>query len=270
MGRLDGKVAYITGAARGQGRSHAVRMAKEGADVILLDSCAPFSESITYVPSTSEDLQMTVKLVSEAGGRVLAEEVDVRDFAGQRDLAARGVEEFGHIDIVVANAGICSFILMLEITEDHWREILDVNLTGAWNTIRATLPHMLEEDNGGSVIITSSAAGIKGMPYLAHYSAAKHGVVGLMKTCALEYAQSMIRFNTVHPTGVNTTLAGDPNVIELIGKDPDFAYSATQNPMPIPYVEPEDVSDVMVFLASDEAQYITGHAMTVDGGFTIK
>lgn len=270
MGRLEGKVAYITGAARGQGRSHAVRVAQEGADVVLIDACSSFSDNITYPSATKEDLELTVKLVEKEGRRVIAEQADVRDFDAQSRVVARAMDEFGHIDIVCANAGICSFIPMLEITEAHWREMIDVNLTGVWNTIRATLPSMLAADNGGSVVITSSAAGIKGMKYLAHYSAAKHAVVGLMKTCALEYADSMIRFNTIHPTGVNTPLAGDPNVIRLIQEDEGFAYSATQNPIPVPYVEPEDVSNLVVFLGSDESQYVTGHTMTVDAGFTIK
>ncbi len=269
-GRVAGKVAFITGGARGQGRSHAVRLAQEGADIVLVDICAPVSPTVNYPPAELSDLEMTAKLVEAEGRRAIARVADVRDRQALEAVALEAVVKFGKIDIVCANAGICSFISALEITQEHWQEMIDVNLTGVWNTLQATVPHMVERDEGGSVIITSSAAGLKGMTHLAHYSAAKHGLVGLMKTFALEFAPNMIRFNTVHPTGVNTLLASDPRVWELMEADEMWAFRNAINPMPVPYVEPSDVTNAVLFLASDESMYVTGHTMTVDAGFQAK
>src|SRR6187402_1130823 len=199
MGRLEGKVAFVTGAARGQGRSHALRLAEEGADIVAVDVCRQLA-SVPYPMATPEDLTETAKLVEDLDRRIVVREADVRDSARLADVVAEGIGEFGRLDIIVANAGIVSMAPTLELDEDSWQEMIDVNLTGVWKTLKAAVPAMIEAGNGGSVIITSSAAGLRGFANIAHYVAAKHGVVGLMKTLAQELAPHMIRVNTVNPT----------------------------------------------------------------------
>jgi SDR family mycofactocin-dependent oxidoreductase len=277
MGRVDGKVAFITGAARNQGRSHALRLAAEGADIIAVDLCEPVKSIEMYPPATEEDLAETVRLVEELDRRVLATKADVRDSGALREAVDAGVAEFGRLDIVCANAGVFEIQPALELTDDAWREMIDINLTGVWNTCRAALPHLIEGGRGGSIVITSSTAGLKGIPNTVHYTAAKHGVVGIMRTLANEFAQHSIRVNSVHPTGVDTVMIQNEKTWGLF--DPDNPHPtretaepvfASTNALPVPWVEPIDISNAILFLASDEARYITGVTLPVDAGYTVR
>ncbi|MEK6437787.1 mycofactocin-coupled SDR family oxidoreductase [Pseudonocardia sp. T1-2H] len=277
MGRVDGKVAFITGAARNQGRSHALRLAAEGADIIAVDLCEPVKSIEMYPPATEEDLAETVRLVEELDRRVLATKADVRDSAALRDAVDAGVAEFGRLDIVCANAGVFEIQPALEVTDDAWREMIDINLTGVWNTCRAALPHLIEGGRGGSIVITSSTAGLKGTPNTIHYTAAKHGVVGIMRTLANEFARHSIRVNSVHPTGVDTVMIQnektwglfDPENPQPTRETAEPVFAST-NALPVPWVEPIDISNAILFLASDEARYITGVTLPVDAGYTVK
>jgi len=275
MGRVEGKVALITGAARGQGRSHAVRLAQEGADIIAVDICAQ-ADSVPYPMATPDDLSTTVRLVEDLDRRILARQADVRDSAALADVVAEAIAEFGHIDILCANAGIASFGPSWELTDEVWQEMIDVNLTGVWKSTRAVIPHMLERGQGGSIIITSSTAGLVGFGNLAHYAAAKHGVVGLMKVLAVELAQHSIRVNTVHPTTVDTPMIDNPAVRQLFlpavegpSRDDAQALMKAMNALPVPWVEVVDISNAVLFLASDEARYITGIQLPVEAGATM-
>ncbi|MFJ9127739.1 mycofactocin-coupled SDR family oxidoreductase [Streptomyces sp. NPDC102340] len=269
MGRVEGKVALITGAARGQGRAHAVRLAEEGADIVAVDICHDISDALPYSLATKEQLDETVELVQNTGRRCLAVQADVRSYAEIRAAADAATTEFGRLDIVVANAGVMSAGRAWELSEEAWDVVVDVNLKGAWNTARATAPGMIEAGEGGSIVITSSAAGIRGHVHYAHYTASKHGVVGLMKALSNELAPHRIRVNTVHPTGVSDTgiTVGEP-VEELAVREPLFGLAA-MNPL-APYVEPRDIANAVLFLASDEARYVTGLQFTVDAGSTNK
>jgi len=273
---MEGKVAFITGAARGQGRSHALRLAQEGAEIIALDLCQPI-ESVPYPLPTGGDLAETVKLVEDLDRRIVAREADVRDFSQLQSVVAEGISEFGHIDVVCANAGIGSWAPALEMEEQMWQEMIDINLTGVWKTIRAAVAPMVERRQGGAVIITSSVAGLVGFPNLSHYSAAKHGVVGLMRVLVQELAPYMIRVNTVNPTTVDTPMVNNDAIFRLFRPDlenptRDDAAEALVglNALPIPWVEARDVSNAVLWLASDEARYITGVALPVDAGFLQK
>ncbi len=275
-GRVEGKVALVTGAARGQGQAHAVRLAEEGADIIAVDICGPI-DGVGYPPSTPDDLAATVKLVEETGRRIVASEADVRDYAALEKVIADGVAEFGRLDIVAANAGIASFGQAISISETSWQTMLDINLTGVWHTIKAAVPHIISGGNGGSLILTSSAAGLKGFMNCAHYTAAKHGVVGLMRTLAQELGPQMISVNTGHPTNVSTKMFlndGTYNLFRPDVADPaekDVVEVATiMNILPVPWVDPADISNAVLFLASDEARYITGVALPVDAGLLTK
>jgi SDR family mycofactocin-dependent oxidoreductase len=276
MGRVDGKVAFITGAARGQGRSHALRLAEEGADIIAVDLCRPV-ETAPYELATSDDLAQTAKLVENFDRRIVARQADVRDLGQLQDVVQEGLAELGHIDIVCANAGIASFVPALEMDEQTWHEMIDINLSGVWKTIRAAVPPMIEQGRGGSVIITSSVAGLFGFPNLASYSAAKHGVVGLMRVLTQELAPHMIRVNTVNPTTVDTPMIASDAIFRLIR--PDLEHPTKDdlgeafiglNSLPIPWVEPIDISNAVLWLASDEARYVTGVTLPVDAGFCQK
>lgn len=273
MGRVDGKVALITGAARGQGRSHAVRLAQEGAEIIAVDSCAN-AKTTPYAQATREDLDETVRLVEELDRRVLARVADVRDLDALQSAVADGVSEFGHLDIVAANAGIASFAPAWELSVETWQEMIDVNLTGVWKTCKATIPQMLEQGTGGSIVLTSSTAGLVAFGNLAHYTAAKHGVTGLMRVLAVELAQHGIRVNSVHPTIVNTDMVQNQAIYELFtgveGATREQATEAYQNvnALPIPWVDPVDISNAVLWLASDEARYVTGTTQVVDAGGT--
>lgn len=265
MGRLSGKVALITGAARGQGRAEAVRLAAEGADIIAIDIAGPITEYVKYKPATSDDLKQTARLVEDQDRRVAAYEADVRDYTALKQAVDAGIAELGRLDVVVANAGICNFGRVWELELDQWQSLIDTNLTGVFHTIKATVPTLIEGGRGGSVIITSSVAGLKGLPFLGHYAAAKHGITGLAKTLANELGEYDIRVNTIHPHGVRTGMGGDESLTETL------AGGGTLGAMFIPalpyeMVEPEDIANMVAFLASDEGKFITGSQMRVDLG----
>jgi SDR family mycofactocin-dependent oxidoreductase len=265
MARLEGKVAFITGAARGQGRSHAVRLAEEGADIIAVDIGSP------------TDLAQTVKEVEALDRRIVAGRADVRDFGGLTAALDDGVARLGRLDIVVANAGIVSFGTAEELTEQAWRDVIDVDLTGVWLTVKAAIPH-LRATGGGSITIMNSGAGLKGAPNLGHYAAAKHGVVGLMQSLANELAPDMVRVNTVHPSAVDTDMIHNQALYHQLLPDHQGDITRqeiepvfqTLNALPIPWVESVDVSNAVLFLASDEARYITGVTLPVDAGASVK
>jgi SDR family mycofactocin-dependent oxidoreductase len=267
-GRVEGKVAFITGAARGQGRSHAIRLAEEGADIIAVDVCHDYP-TVAYPLATEADLADTVKAVEALDRRIVAVPADVRDFAALKAAVDDGVAQLGRLDIVCANAGICTVQTWDQVTPAVWQDTLDTNLTGVWNTMVATAPHLIAA-GGGSIICTSSTAGIKGLPFLAPYVAAKHGVVGIARTMANELAQHQIRVNTVHPTGVNTSMANGLGGLEsLIGTDQNLG-PIFMNTLPVEMVDPRDISNAVLFLASDESRYVTGLEFTVDAGCTIR
>ncbi|MFC5951933.1 mycofactocin-coupled SDR family oxidoreductase [Pseudonocardia lutea] len=275
-GRVEGKVALITGAARGQGRSHAVRLAQEGADVIAVDLCGPLATVDKYPPATPADLAETVAEVEKLDRRIVARVADVRDRAALTAAVDEGVTELGGLDIAVANAGIASFGAAFEITDEMWQEMLDVNLTGVWNTARAAVPHLIER-GGGSLMFTSSIGGLKGIQNVGHYVSTKHGIVGLMRTLANELAPHRIRVNTIHPTNVDTDMIQNPGTWKLFAPDdpepsqekalPGFL---SLNALQVPWVEPIDISNAVLFLGSDEARYITGVTLPVDAGANVK
>jgi SDR family mycofactocin-dependent oxidoreductase len=278
-GRVAGKVAFITGAARGQGRSHAVRLAQEGADVIALDLAAEIESVKRIYPGASEaDLAETVAQVEALDRRIVATKADVRDLDAVKAALERGVAELGHVDIVCANAGIFLFGEPAhEVSETDWRDVLDINLTGVWQTCKAAIPHLIEQGTGGSIVITSSTAGLKGTPHVAPYTASKHAVVGLMRTLALELAPHRVRVNTVHPTGVATPMILNEPTYRLLvpgeehpTREQAAAVFTATNALPVPWVEPEDVANAVLFLASDEARYVTGTELKVDAGYTIR
>lgn len=276
MGRFHDKVALITGAARGQGRAHAVRLAEEGASVIAVDLCGQI-DSVRYQLATPADLDDTAELVQKAGGKIVTRIADVRDVAGLQSAVDDGIAHLGPISIVIANAGIMPVVG--DVAREHraWLDAIDVMLTGVVNTIDAALPSIVEAGRGGSVVITSSTAGLKGYANspdvatkgLLGYVAAKHGVVGVMRFYASAYAAQSIRFNTVHPTGVNTPMVANDAFASYVAEHPDFA-AAVQNIMPVDFVEAGDVANAVAFLCSDEARYITGVSLPVDAGFVTK
>ncbi len=276
-GRVEGKVAFITGAARGQGRSHAVRLAAEGADIIAVDVCTTFEKS-PALGATPEDLAETGALVKNLGRRIVTAEVDVRDHTALRDALDSGVEQLGRLDIVAANAGIGTTGVRLDrMDEDLWQEMIDVNLSGVWKSVKAAVPHLLAGGRGGSIILTSSVAGTKAYPHTGHYVAAKHGVVGLMRTFAVELGQHNIRVNSVHPTHVNSPMLMNEKTYRMFrpdlenpGPDDLEPICRTFHVLPIPWVSPEDISNAVLFLASDEARYITGVTLPVDAGSCLK
>ncbi|MFF0817082.1 mycofactocin-coupled SDR family oxidoreductase [Rhodococcus sp. NPDC003318] len=266
--RFDGKVAFITGAARGQGRAEAVKFASEGADVIALDACAKFA-STPYDGATEEDLAETVRLVEEQGRKIVATKADVRDFAAVTAALDAGLDAFGRIDIVVANAGICSAALSWEITPEQWQETIDVNLTGVFFTCKAAIPKLIEQGEGGSIVITSSVAGIKGVPFYGHYVASKHGVAGLTKTMANELGEHRIRVNSVHPHGVSTGMIMT-DMLPLLERFADSLAPTFMASIPDGFSDPEDVANVVAFLSSAEARHITGINMPIDLGNTAR
>jgi (+)-trans-carveol dehydrogenase len=276
MGRVDGKVALITGAARGQGRSHALRLAEEGADIVALDITAQIG-TVKPPMSSPEDLAETVKQVEELDRRILARQADVRDQGAIDAVVAEAVAEFGHIDIVAANAAIFTFGVGWEITDAEWQDIMDVNLTGVWHTLKAVAPPMIEAGRGGSIIITSSAAGLRGLTNMAAYVASKHGVVGLMRTFANELAPHRIRVNSVHPGSVATPMI--LNDVQAKQMRPDLEHPTRAeledsfggaHALPVGLLEPVDISNAVLWLASDEARYVTGVTLPVDAGLNNK
>ncbi|WP_328396028.1 mycofactocin-coupled SDR family oxidoreductase [Nocardia sp. NBC_00416] len=273
MGRVSGKVALVTGAARGIGRAQAIRLAEEGADIIAVDICGPV-ETVITPPAGPDDLAQTVRAVERTGAGIVAVTADVRDGAALREATAAGAARFGGLDIVCATAGITSSARAVDLTEEQWRTMLDVNLTGVWQTCKAATPLLIAR-GGGSMILTSSIAGLRGLVGVAHYTAAKHGVVGLMRSLAKELAPQHIRVNTVHPTNVDTPMIQNDMVRRSFRPDrenptrAEFAEAAkTMNLLDIPWVEPVDIANAALFLASDEARYITGAALPVDAGST--
>ncbi|MGK0742263.1 mycofactocin-coupled SDR family oxidoreductase [Leucobacter sp. Z1108] len=277
MGRLEGKVAFITGGARGQGRSHAVRLAQEGADIIVIDACEP-QPNVPSPPATEADLAETVRQVEELDRRIVARVADVR-VQEQLDAAvADGIAQFGRLDVVSANAGIAMTPALAHMmTDEEFMDMQDVNLAGVWRTAKAAIPQMIEAGNGGSIVLTSSEAGLKGYAHAASYVSAKHGVVGLMRTLAMELAPHMIRVNSIHPTQVDTPMIMNETIMKLFRPDienptkEDFAEASQHtNLLPIPWVEAVDISNALLFLASDEARYITGVTLPVDAGCFLK
>jgi SDR family mycofactocin-dependent oxidoreductase len=275
-GRVEGKVAFITGAARGQGRSHAIRLAQEGADIIAVDLCGQV-DSVPYAMATPDDLAETVQQVEALDRRIVATQADVRDYGAVKAAVEDGVAQLGRLDIVSANAGIFSFGTLEELDETHWQDMIDVNLTGVWHAAKATIPH-LRAAGGGSIILTSSTAGLQAIPNIGHYTAAKHGVVGLMRTLALELAPDFIRVNSVHPTVVNTDMIQNSATYELFASDLPVAERTKEalaprfqalNVLPIPWVEAVDISNAVLWLASDESRYVTGVTLPIDAGLLL-
>lgn len=270
--RFEDKVVFITGAARGQGREAAVRFAAEGANVIGVDLAAQL-ESIPYTMATPEDLATTVAQVEQVGGAMVSRVADVRDLAALEGAVAEGLERFGRLDMVVANAGVMATSLFTELSEAAWDEIVGTNLTGVWKTVRAAAPAIIEADRGGSVVVTSSIAGLKGMWVSAPYVASKHGVTGLMKTMALELSPNNIRVNSVHPSSVRTPMIENEYFTGVMRGDlenPTFEDVAdVLNPMQaldLPWLESADIANAVLWLCSDEARGITGVSLPVDGG----
>jgi SDR family mycofactocin-dependent oxidoreductase len=270
MGKLEGKVAFITGAARGQGRSHAIRLAQEGADIIAVDICQQIA-TVPYPMSTPADLAETAKQVEALDRRIFTAQADVRDVAALKEAFAAGTSELGPVDIVLANAGIAP--MSLHPQSRGWQDVVDVNLTGVYNTVETAIPSMIERGKGGAIVLTSSTAGINGIggetPGGLGYTAAKHGVVGLMRAYANYLAKHSIRVNTVHPTGVNTPMVVNDAMQEFLQQDPTMGQ-AMMNALPVDLVEPVDISNAILFLVSDDGRYVTGVTLPVDAGFTNK
>ncbi|MFE9320761.1 mycofactocin-coupled SDR family oxidoreductase [Nocardia sp. NPDC052278] len=270
MGKLAGRVAFVTGAARGQGRAHCVRLAERGADIIAVDVAGAVDFAIT-VPATTEELEETGRLVERTGRRALVARADVRDLEALTTVADEGVRRFGRLDIVVANAGTTAHGRMWELTEQQWDIAIEVNLNGTWKTIKATVPHMIAAGNGGSIIITSSAAGYRGYPQSGGYGASKTGLVGLCRTLAVEVAHYNIRVNTIHPNGVNTAMAVGPFVDGAAIPTPTDYESwlfkqVTITALPEGMQEPEDVAATVAFLAGDESRFMTGTQLLIGAG----
>jgi (+)-trans-carveol dehydrogenase len=277
MPRLQNKVALITGAARGQGRSHAIRLAEEGADIIALDICRDMP-TVTYGGATTDDLAETVAAVEDLGRRAVSHQVDIRDLEGLTLAVDAAVGTLGRLDIVCANAGIgLSPAPAQEMSSKVWQDMIDVNLTGSWHTTRATIPHIIDGGRGGAIVLMSSLAGLRAFPNMANYVSAKHGVTGLMRALAVELAPHMIRVNSVHTTTVDTPMVQHEDVYKAFRPDlenptrDDYKEASTaMNLMPIPWVESIDVSNAVLFLVSDDARYITGVPLPLDAGGTLK
>jgi (+)-trans-carveol dehydrogenase len=270
--RVKGKVAFVTGAGRGQGRSHAIRLAEEGADIIAVDICKPV-ETAPYPMSEPDDLRETVSLVEELGRKIHAVECDVRDLAALQAVLDEGVDRFGRLDIVAANAGISAFGTGEDLSEQNWQEMIDINLTGVWHTCKAAIPAIKKGGRGGAITITSSMAGVRAMQNIAHYVAAKHGVVGLMRALSLELGRESIRVNALLPTNVDTDMIMNQATFDLFrpdvenpGREEFIEAAFNMNSLPVACVEPRDISNALLFLASDEARYITGVCLPVDAG----
>jgi SDR family mycofactocin-dependent oxidoreductase len=271
MAPLSGKVAFITGAARGQGRAHAVKLASEGADIIAVDLCDQIA-SVPYQMATSDDLAATVKLVEDTGARIVANHADVRDRDSLATALQAGLDEFGRLDIVVANAGIAP----MKSGTDGWRDVIDVNLTGVHHTVEISIPPMITQGDGGSIVLISSAAGLAGIGSAdagaIGYAAAKHGLVGLMRVYANLLASHSIRVNSVHPAGVNTPMINNEFTRQWLAQlvaeadtPPDMG-----NALPVQVLEPEDIANAVAWLVSDGARYVTGVTLPVDAGFVNK
>jgi SDR family mycofactocin-dependent oxidoreductase len=269
MGALDGKTAFVTGAARGQGRAHAVKLASEGADVIAVDLCDQIA-SVPYPMATADDLAATVKLVEDTGARIVAREADVRDRDSLDTAMRAGVDEFGHLDIVVANAGIAP----MAAGDDGWHDVIDVNLTGVYHTVEVARPILVEQGAGGAIVLTSSAAGLVGIggldPGGIGYTAAKHGVVGLMRLYANILAPHSIRVNSIHPSAVRTPMIDNQFIRDWVERQIGEIEMDMGNALPVQFAEPQDIANAVAWLVSDAARYVTGVALPVDAGFVNK
>ena len=268
---LDGKVAFITGAARGMGRAHAAKLASEGADIIAIDVCAGF-EITDYPGATAEDLTETVKLVESQGRRIVARTADVRDAEAMDAVVAEGFREFGRLDIVIANAGI----IRVTDSDDRrrtFRDIVDVNLVGVWNTVDAAIPALIAGGRGGSIVLTSSTQGIKASGTersgLQAYAASKRGLVALMQGWASQLAPQSIRVNTIHPSGVATDMIINEATIALAAAN-DPWLATQQNALPIALLQPEEIAGAVAWLVSDAGRFITGTSWPLDAGFTLR
>lgn len=280
MGRLDGKVAFITGGARGQGRSHAIRLAQEGADIVIVDSVGGEDAYpwMTYPMATREDLAETARQVESIGRGIVARVGDVREPATLEGAVQEGLDKFGHIDVVSANAGISPFGPETWLNDDRqWRDVIDVNLFGVRNTVKAVVPSMIAAERGGSIVITSSGAGLKGVYGLSDYCSSKFGVIGLARSLANEVAPHNIRVNVIAPGTVDTDMIQNPGLYQAFRPDlenprrDDVEQVFLQMAMlPVPWIEPVDVSNALLFLASDEARYITGQILSVDAGMSAR
>ncbi|MEV5361091.1 mycofactocin-coupled SDR family oxidoreductase [Micrococcus luteus] len=269
-GKLEGRVAFITGAARGQGRAHAVRMAQEGADIIAVDIAGRAAPSVKYNPATPDDLDETVRQVSATGRRILASVVDTRDHAMLNQTVAEGVAELGRLDVIVANAGIAVPQTWDEITPESWRDVIDVNVTGTWNAVMAGAEHIVDGGRGGSIVLISSAAGIKMQPFMVHYTASKHAVTGMARGFAAELGKHSIRVNSVHPGPVLTDMGSGDMVTEIgrtIESHPQLANQLLGF-LPMGICEAGDIADAVLWLASDESKFVTAAAIPIDGGTT--
>ncbi|MTD57335.1 mycofactocin-coupled SDR family oxidoreductase [Amycolatopsis pithecellobii] len=280
MGRVDGKVALITGAARGQGRAHAKRLAEEGADIIMLDICRPIP-GVRYPGATEEDFAETIEMVSRIGRRVVAHQGDVRNSDDVDKIIADGLQAFGHIDVLVGNAGVTLLAPGWEITEADWQTQIDINLTGTWRVAKAVIPSMIEAGKGGSLIFTTSGVVAGGVGNMAHYSATKHGLIGMCKELALELGPHGIRVNTLQPTAVNTLMMDNEVMWALFTPGQEDAppevrrkgmldILAKTHPLGVPWIESEDLADGALYLASDESRRVTGTALIIDAGLSGK
>lgn len=269
-GKLAGRVAFITGAARGQGRAHAVRMAREGADIIAVDIAGKLPSCVPYDPATPDDLSETVRLVKQTNRRIVASVVDTRDFEGLRKAVDDGVAAFGRLDIIVANAGVAAPQAWNEITPDDFRDVIDINVTGTWNTVMAGAEKIIEGGRGGSIILISSAAGMKMQPFMIHYTASKHAVTGMARAFAAELGKHSIRVNSVHPGPVNTPM-GTGDMVVAVGKametNPQLSNVLTPF-LPDWVAEPDEIADAVCWLASDESRKVTAAQIPVDQGST--
>ena len=269
-GRLTGKVAFITGAARGQGRAHAVRMAREGADIIAVDIAGKLPSCVPYDPATPEDLAETARLVEAANRRIVVSAIDIRDFDGLCEAVDDGVAKLGRLDIIVANAGISAPQVWNEITPESFRDVMDVNVTGTWNTVMAGAQKIIDGGRGGSIILISSAAGIKMQPFMVHYTASKHAVTGMARAFAAELGRHSIRVNSVHPGPVNTAMGSGAMVDAVVRANESYPQMANVLTPFLPnwVAEPEDIADAVCWLASDESRNVTAAAISVDQGST--
>jgi len=277
MGRVEGKVALVTGAALGQGRAHSIRMAEEGADLVLVDALQDHA-AVPYPMGTEADLDETVRRVEALDRRVHTVRADVRDRVAMDAAVAQAFERYGRLDVVVANVGVCpGASTFWEIDADRWDTIVGICLRGVLNTVSAAAPRLIEQGTGGSVVVTSSLLGLKGSRGLADYVAAKHGVIGLMKSMALELAAHMIRVNAVCPNSVDTNMIDNETMIRAFRPDLEnptredtVAGFTSLGELPVPWLDPVDIANAVLYLASDEARYVTGVALPVDAGMTVK
>ena len=275
--KVEGKVAFITGAARGQGRSHAIRLAEEGADIIAVDICRQI-DTVPIPMSTPEDLDKTVDEVKARGRRIVAVQADVRDQAALTAAVDEGMSQFGRLDIVVANAGLAADAAAMDMMDEKlWRDSIDVNLTGVWLTAKVAIPHLIAGGRGGAMVLTSSVGGLKAHPGIGNYVSAKHGVVGVMRTLAVELAPYNIRVNSIHPSQVNTPMLMNEMTYRMFRPDLEnptqddmAAVSQSMHLLPTPWMEPEDISNAVLFLVSDDSRYITGVTLPIDGGAMLK